>query len=125
MPPARRAERGAEHARRDPDPQRRARRSPSVLREEVERGRDEERGADRLDAARADEHVERRREPAGERRRREDEDAGDERLARPAPRHVRRRHGDEREHEVEGRENPRDRRDPDVELARGSPAARA
>ena len=80
-----RAERGAEHARGDPDAQR-ALVARSRLREEIERGGDDERGADRLDAARADEHVERRREPAGERRRGEDDDAARERLARPASR---------------------------------------
>ena len=44
-------------------------------------------------------------------------DADDERLPRPPPRDVRGRHRDEREHEVERREHPRDRGDRDVELA--------
>ena len=55
--------------------------------------------------------------PAGQRRSREDECAGEERSAWPAPREQRSGHGDEREHEVEGRENPGDRRDPDVEAS--------
>ena len=41
----------------------------------------------------------------------------DERLARPPPRDVGRGHGDDREHEIERGQHPRDGRDRDVELA--------
>ena len=87
------------------------------LREEVERRRDDERRADRLHAARADEHLEGRRETAGERRSGEHDAPGHERLARAPPRDVRGGHGEQREDEVERREHPGDRRDRDVELA--------
>ena len=52
-------------ARGDPDAER-ALVAALDVREKVERGGDDERGADRLNAARADEHVERRSEPARE-----------------------------------------------------------
>ena len=80
-----RPERRAEHARGDPDAQR-ALVAALDLREEVERRGDDQRRADRLDAARGDEHLERRSEPARERRAREDDDADDERLPRPPAR---------------------------------------
>ncbi len=89
---------------------------PVALREEVERGRDEQRGADRLDAAGADEDVEGRREAAGERRSAEHEDAGGVGLARTSARDVCGRNGDHGEHEIERREHPRDRRDRHIEL---------
>ena len=61
-----RPERGSEHARGDPDAQ-----SAPVgsvdPREQVEASRNDQRGAERLNAARADEHLERGREPARER----------------------------------------------------------
>ena len=58
-------------------------------------GGDEQRGAERLDAPGSDEHLERGREPAGERRHGEDDDTRDESLARPPPRDIRGRHGDD------------------------------
>ena len=109
-----RPERRAEDARCHPDA-RRARTATRRLGKEIERGDDDERRSDRLDAARGDEQLERPREPAGKRRRREDDRAGDERSPWPAPGQQRGGHRDEREHEVEGREHPGNRRDPDVE----------
>ena len=87
------------------------------LGKKIESGDDDERCPDRLDAARGDEQLERRRKPAGQRRGREDHGAGEERSAWPTPGHQRGGHGDEREHEVEGRENPGNRRDPHVEAS--------
>ena len=85
------------------------------LGEEIESGDDDERCPDRLDAARGNEHLERPCKPAGKRRGREDESAGEERWAWPAPGYKSGRYGDEREHEVERGENPGNRRDPHVE----------
>ena len=97
---------------------RRARSSlPSSLREQVERGRHDQRRPDRLDAARADEHLERWREPAHERRAREDDDPNHESVPRASPGDVRSGNRDDGEHEVERREHPRHRRDRNVEVA--------
>ena len=93
IPPAAGPERRAEHTGRHPDAKR-ARVAALDLREQIERRGDDERGADRLDAAGADEQLERRREPAGERGAGEDDDPDGERVARPPPRDVRRRHGE-------------------------------
>ena len=113
------ADRGAEgrpeHAGGDPDAQRTL--LALELREEVERRRDHQGRPDRLHAARADEHLERRCEPAHERRRREHDAPDHERLAGPSPSDVRGRHGEHRKYEVERGEHPGDRRDRHVELA--------
>ena len=117
-----RPERGAENARGHPDA-RRASDAARRLGKEIESGDDEERCPDSLDTARGDEQLERRRKPAGERRRGEDHRTGEERSPWPAAGNQRGRHGDEREHEVEGGENPGNRRDPDVEAPRISGSA--
>ena len=111
-----RPERRAEDARRYPDACR-ARTAPRRLGQEIERGDDDERCSDRLDAARCDEHLERPCEPAGQGRGREDQRAGDECPAWAAPGQQRGRNRDKREHEVEGREHPGNGRDPDVEAS--------
>ena len=111
-----RPERRPENARCHPDA-RRVRTAARRLGKQVERGDDDERRSDRLDTARGDEQLERPCEPAGKRRRREDHRTGDEGLTWPAPGQQRSGHGDKCEHQVEGREHPGNRRDPDVELS--------
>ena len=109
-----RPERRPENARSDPD----ACRTGDATRrrgKEIESSDDDERCPDRLDAARGNEHLERPCKPTRERCPRKDENATDERWAWPAPGYESGRHGNEREHEVEGGENPGNRRDPHIE----------
>ncbi len=86
-------------------------------RQQVERGGDDQRGADRLNAAGADEHLERRCKPAGERRAREHERCPTANASR-GRRRATYAAGTARtgEHEIERREHPGDRRDRDIEL---------
>ena len=114
MPPTPGPERRAEDAGGDPDA-RRASAAARRLGQKVKSGDDDERRTDGLNAARGDEHLERGCQPACQRRSGKEHCARKECSAWQAPSQQRSRHGDEREHEVEGREHPGNRRDPDVE----------
>ena len=108
-----RPKRGADDSGKRPDP-RSARIRSGGLAEEVERGTHHGRPRNALDRATRDEHTERGREAARERGSNEHDDPESEDVRGPAAREESGRQRRESEREVEGGENPGERRDLDV-----------